>query len=302
MSRSSLSQLFWVFCVFSWLILPSPAADAPKAPDQPKQSVLEFAATLEPSRTIVYKKVQDRELHLYLFEPANLKPTDRRPCLVLVHGGGWTGLEPRRVFPFADHFAKLGLLGISVEYRLVTKDSSNTVFDCVKDGRSAVRYVRAHAAELGIDPQKITVSGESAGAHIASGTALFDNVNESGEATDIPCAPNALILLYPVIDTSKEGYGNEKIGEGWQELSPVHHVHPGLPPTLVFHATGDKITPFKGAKTFHELMLKAGNRCELDINEGGPHGYVIRDRAQYDLALPKMEKFLDSLGLLHKKQ
>jgi acetyl esterase len=106
------------------------------------------------------------------------------------------------------------------------------------------------------------------------------------------------VLLFPVIDTSKEGYGQAKIGERWQELSPAHNVRAGLPPTLIFHGTGDTVTPFAGAKTFHEAMLKAGNRCELDVNEGGAHGYLMRDKALFDDTMKKTDAFLKSLGLL----
>ena len=106
------------------------------------------------------------------------------------------------------------------------------------------------------------------------------------------------MLLFPVIDTSKEGYGQAKIGERWQELSPAHNVRPGLPPTLIFHGTGDTVTPFAGAKAFHEAMLKSGNRSELDINEGGTHGYLMRDKALFDDTMAKTDAFLRSLGLL----
>lgn len=276
------------------LNLPAATATKPKSPDPVDQA----AAKLEPTRQLVYKKVGDRELHLHVFDPAGLKPGDQRACYIVIHGGGWTGGEPRRMYPFATHFAKLGLVGISVEYRLLKKGTPVTVFDCVKDGRSAVRYVRAHAAELGIDPQKIIVSGGSAGGHVAASTALFEGVDESTDDLKISATPNALILLFPVIDTSKEGYGNAKIGERWQELSPVHHVKAGLPPTIVFHGTGDTTTPFKGAKAFNDEMLKAGNRCELVVNEGGVHGYLMRDRALFDETMEKTDKFLASLGLL----
>jgi len=164
--------------------------------------------------------------------------------------------------------------------------------------RSAMRYVRAHAAELGIDPQKIAANGGSAGGHLAASLALFDGVNEAGEDTSVSCLPNALVLFYPVIDTSTEGYGNAKIGERWKEISPVHHVKPGVPPTIIFHGTGDTTTPFKGAKAFHEAMLKAGNRCELVVNEGGRHGHIIFDPVLWEDALRTTEAFLKSVGLL----
>ncbi len=258
----------------------------------------EQAAKLEPTRVVVYKKVGGRELHLNIFEPPGFKRGDKRPCFLTIHGGGWTGMTPRRQYPTAAHFAKCDMVAISVEYRLFQKKSGTTVFDCVKDVRSAMRYVRAHAAELGIDPQKIAANGGSAGGHLAAGLALFDGVDETGEDTSVSCMPNALVLFYPVIDTSTEGYGNAKIGERWKEISPVHHVKPGVPPTIIFHGTGDTTTPFKGAKAFHEAMLKAGNRCELVVNEGGKHGHIIFDPVLWEDALRKTEAFLKSVGLL----
>lgn len=256
------------------------------------------AVKLQPAKTIVYKKVGDLELKMHVFEPQGFQASDRRSCFLVIHGGGWTGGAPPRMYPFAAHFAEKGLVGISMSYRLHSVKTGVSVFDCVKDARSAVRYLRSHAGELGIDPQKIIVSGGSAGGHLAASTALFDQVNEDGEDLTVSASPNALVLLFPVIDTSKDGYGQAKIGPRWQELSPAHHVHAGLPPTLTFHGTGDTVTPFAGAKTFHEAMLKAGNRSELDVNEGGAHGYLMRDAALLDDTLRKTDVFLKSLGLM----
>jgi len=257
-----------------------------------------LSAKMEPTRRVVYKKIGDRELHIELFEPTGLKAGDHRPCFITIHGGGWTGGTPRRQYPFALHYAQLGWVGISVEYRLNSTKTGVTVFDCVKDARSAVRYVRAHAAELGVDPQQLVVNGGSAGGHLAAGTALFDGVDEAGEDTKVSCIPNALVLFFPVIDTSKEGYGCAKCGAKWQEISPLHRVRAGVPPTLLFHGTGDTVTPFKGAQAFTDAMRKAGNRCELDINEGGAHGFLMRKRELVEDTLNKTDKFLASLGFL----
>ena len=270
----------------------APPAAKPKTTDH----VGQVAAKLEPTRVVVYKKVGDRELHLNVFEPEGHQRGDRRACFLTIHGGGWTGLDPRRQYPFAAHFAKLGMVGISVQYRLVKPGSGTTVFDCVRDSRSALRYVRAHAAEFGVDPQRIVANGGSAGGHLAAGTALFDGLDEPGEDVSVSSVPNALVLYFPVIDTSKEGYGNQRIGPRWREISPLHHVRPGLPPTIILHGTADTTTPFKGAQAFREAMLRAGNRCELVVNEGGTHGYLMRDQAIYEETLRKTEAFLASLG------
>jgi acetyl esterase/lipase len=253
---------------------------------------------LTPDQVVVYKRVDDRELELRIFLPEGWTATDQRPCLHMIHGGGWGGMDPSRMYPFAADFAKRhGMVGISVQYRLY-KSGTATVFDCVKDARSSVRYVRAHAAELGIDPSKIIVSGGSAGGHLAASTALFDKVNEDTDDLNVSCHPDAMVLLFPVIDTSAEGYGQAKIGERWQDLSPVHRVRAGLPPTLTFHGTGDTVTPFAGAKAFHEAMLAAGNESVLDVNEGGKHGYLMFEEALYEDSHTKTAAFLTRLGFL----
>jgi acetyl esterase/lipase len=66
----------------------------------------------EPTNRIVYKTVGDRKLELHVFNPAGLKPSDRRACYVIIHGGGWTANTTERFYPFATHFAKLGCVGI----------------------------------------------------------------------------------------------------------------------------------------------------------------------------------------------
>jgi acetyl esterase/lipase len=284
--------------LLSLLLVTTVHAQTPAKKTKAPDAVDKLATNLKPSRIVVYKEIADRKLEMHVFEPQGFKAGDKRGCYLIIHGGGWTGGAPPRMYPFAAHYADLGLVGLSLQYRLHSAKTGVSVFDCVKDARSAVRYIRGHAADLGIDPQKIIVSGGSAGGHLAVATALFDQVNEDTDDLRISATPNALVLLFPVIDTSKEGYGQAKIGERWQELSPAHNVRPGLPPTIIFHGTADTTTPFKGAKVFHEAMLKAGNRCELDINEGGTHGYLMRDKALFDDTMLKTDAFLKSLGLL----
>ncbi|MDD5678482.1 MAG: alpha/beta hydrolase [Kiritimatiellae bacterium] len=276
----------------------APAAD--KGGGQARKSanlVDELGTHLTPTRMIVYRTHGDHALRFHVFEPEGWQPGDSRPCFLTIHGGGWAGGSVRRFYPFADHFAKLGMVAISMEYRLTAKGGI-TPFDCVRDGRSAVRYLRSHAKDLGIDPQRIVVSGGSAGAHVAAGTALFDGIDAEDEDTGIPAVPNVLVLYYPVIDTSPEGYGHAKCGPRWQDISPLHRIKSGMPPTLVFHGAGDTVTPFKGARLFHEGMLQAGNRCELIVHENGVHGYFLYDLSLFAEVMKRTASFLMSLGYL----
>jgi acetyl esterase/lipase len=275
------------------------AVDMTAAPEGPLISVLTpIAKKVKPTRQVVYKTVGDRKLHLHIFEPEGHQLTDRRPVFLAIHGGGWTGGNALSFYPFAAHFADQGMVGISLEYRLRSVKDATTVFDCVRDVRSAVRWIRKNADDLGIDPSKIVAMGGSAGGHLAVSTALFARVNEDSDPADVSTRPDALILMYPVIDTSADGYGQAKIGDRWRELSPVHNVRGSLPPALIFHGTADAVTPYVGAKTFHDLSIAAGNKSTLITFPGGRHGYIIFDRDEFDHALMQMRDFLRQQRLL----
>ena len=84
---------------------PAPAAATP-ATRPARDPVDEKAAALEPSRTVVYKRVGDRALSLFVFEPEGFRRSDRRACFITIHGGGWTGMTPRRmsIMPEANRY------------------------------------------------------------------------------------------------------------------------------------------------------------------------------------------------------
>ncbi len=264
--------------------------------EKPEYVLDQASQKLKPDEKRIYKKVGDRELEMHMFYPKDYDAAnDSRPAFLFIHGGGWAGGVPLRFYKVAKHFSDLGMVTASLQYRLWDRSGKgNTVFDCVKDGRSAIRYLRENAAELGIDPNKIIVSGGSAGGHVAVSTAIFDEVNDSSDNLEISCRPDLMVLLNPVIDTSDIGFGKDRIGERWEELSPVHHVKKGLPPTIIFHATGDQVVPYIGAKRFHDLSLKLGNESELVNYEGGWHGYFIFDLKVYDGVASRIETFLKS--------
>jgi acetyl esterase len=265
--------------------------DEAKKPGAKKRGIESLQESLKPDRIVTYRKVGDRELTLHIFQPEGFQASGKAPVFVAIHGGGWVGGTPSRFYPYAHALVAKGYVGISVEYRLAN-EKGLTVFDCVKDGRAAIRYIRAHAAELGIDPARIAVCGGSAGAHVAAGAALFDGIDHEGENLAVSCRPDALILYFPVIDTSNKGYGNAKIGKDWETISPVDRVKPGAPPTLVFHGDADKTTPYAGSVRFTEEMAKAGNVCELVTQPGGGHGHLNADIKLFDAAMARTAEFL----------
>ena len=274
--------------------------DIVAAPEAPLHSVLApLAEQLEPDEKVAYKtvKMSDgklRPLHLHIFHPPDAPRNGRLPVMLAIHGGGWTGGNAQGFYPLAQHFSRQGMLGVSLEYRL-RRANGPTVFDCVRDARSAVRYLRRHADALKIDPDRIVAMGGSAGGHLALSTALFNEVNDPQDDTTVSPTPNALLLWYPVIDTSAKGYGQNKIGDRWKELSPVDRVRAKMPPTLIFHGTGDAVTPYPGAKKFFDASQQLGNQIQLITHPGGRHGYIIFAPQEFRTAIEEMERFLQPL-------
>ncbi len=247
---------------------------------------------LQPSQVVTYKTIGTRELTIHVFHPEGFKSSDKRPAHVVIHGGGWRSGTPRRFYPYAQSLLAKGYVGISVEYRLVNKKKGTTVFDCVKDGRSAIRYIRKNAEALGIDPNRIALAGGSAGGHVALGTALFNKLDHADEDLSISCKPNALVLLFSVLDTSEKGYGNGVIGKEWEKISPLHQLGPAMPPVLVFHGDKDNVAPYPTLMKFCEKVKKHGNTCELVLEKGGVHGHLNSNKQLFLDAAKRTEAFL----------
>lgn len=274
------------------------AALAEPERDKPKRTFDTMVQSLKPDDIIAYKTVGDRELSLHLFKPEGWAKSDKRPAHVVIHGGGWRRFTAERFYPYANSLVDQGYVGISIDYRLAgpKPDSKITVFDCVKDARAAVRYIRAHAEELGIDPNRIAVGGGSAGAHLALSTALFDEIDHEDEETDVSCRPDALILYFAVLDTSKEGYGNAMIGERWKELSPRHHIRKGMPPTLIFHGDRDGVAKMPILTDFCQRLKDNKVPHQLVLEKGGVHGHLNADMNLFDAAIKQTLDFLNQHG------
>lgn len=231
------------------------------------------AADIAASRSVIYKTVNGIELKMDVFEPAGFKATDHRPAIVFFFGGGWVGGSRGQFRQQARAMADQGMMAFSADYR-VGNLHQTTPFECVKDGKSAIRWVREHAAELGVDPDRIVAAGGSAGGHVAACTGMIESHEEAGDKTSISSMPNAMILFNPVLDTTAKGYGAKKFTPEQQtDLSPCHHVRKGIVPTIIFHGTADKTVPFENAERFAKLMKEAGNVCVLVPFEAKDHGF-----------------------------
>lgn len=252
----------------------------------------------KPDKSLVYKTVGEVTLKLHVFNPEGHKTSDKRPAMVFFFGGGWVGGSPSQFYPHCEHLASRGMVAISAEYR-VRNQHKTTPRECVNDGKSAIRWVRQHAGELGVDPVKVVAGGGSAGGHVAAATGTTKAFEEADEDLAISAVPAALVLFNPVFDNGPGGYGHDRVQAYWKAISPMHNISETTPPTIVFLGTRDKHVPVETANTYKRLMEEKGRRCELHIYDGQAHGFFNYTNTEfYQKTIAEMDRFLESLGFL----
>ena len=253
---------------------------------------------LEGARVLQYKEVGGAKLFLHIFEPES-KTKTKRPAIVFFFGGGWNEGTPKQFEPHCNYLASRGMVAITAQYRVKSRNKT-TPFECVADGKSAIRWVRKNAAKLGIDDKRVAAGGGSAGGHVAAATGNCTGLEEKGENLKISSKPDALVLFNPVYDNSSKGYGHDRVKPKWKEISPLHNITKGSPPTIVFLGTEDKLIPVVTGQEYDRRMKAVGSRSELHLYKDATHGFFNKGKKgdHYPDTIFKMDKFLVSLGWL----
>ena len=256
--------------------------------------------SIEGAVTHVYKSIGTTQLRLHIFDRsgASVRP---RPAIVFFFGGGWTTGRVSQFVPQAEHLADRGMVAAVADYRVIGRHKT-TAFEAMTDAKSAIRWLRAHAGELGIDANRIAAGGGSAGGHIALSAAVFTAFDEAGENSKISSRPSALVLFNPVVDTTHDRpVFKERFAGRTRDASPIHHLPRGLPPIVILHGKADTTVPYADVERFCVEASKLGNRCELHGYEGAAHGFFNPEREEgkwYRQTLEEMERFLTKLGYL----
>ena len=253
--------------------------------------------SLPAAETVVYKQAGDKGLKLFIDKPADWKASDKRPAIVFYFGGGWVGGIATQFEKQSEYLATRGMVGVRVEYRVIPKGDSGPPVVCCNDAKSAMRYVRSHAAELGIDPQRIAASGGSAGGHLAAFTGLVEGIDDPKDDLTVSCKPQALVLFNPVFNNAPGQWGHDRVGDDYLKYSPAHHITKEAPPTIVFLGDMDKLIPVAVLTDFAAQMKQAGVRCDPHVYPKVGHGFFNRDPHK-TLTLIETDKFLTSLGWL----
>lgn len=292
---------------FTWLLIaaslvasgcqkPGDLAGRP-APDAQEAKVVTSKPATAPADQAVYKIVDGRELKLFLDKPPGWQAGDSRPAMVFFHGGGWFGGEVKSFADQGKYLASRGMVCVHVEYRLIDRDNSEPPTICCQDAKSAMRWVRAHAKELGTDPNRIAAGGSSAGAHLASFASLVQGMDDPRDDLSVSPRADALILLNPVFNNGPGEFGHNRVRDRYREFSPAHNIGPHAPPTVVFIGTADKLVAVRVVEQFQADMAAAGVRCDAHYYEGRPHGFFF-NQPWKTLTLIEADRFLASLGWL----
>jgi len=238
--------------------------------------------------------IRPLELDLWL-PPEGAGPS---PVVVFLHGGGWRVGSRGTVGPMyagqdATPFERMAQAGIAVasaDYRL----SGEAVWPAqLHDAKAAVRWLRARAGELGIDPARIAAWGESAGGHLASllgltagDPALEGDVGVTGASSAVVAvaawyAPSDLVGFVddtgsdPADATTREALlmGGTAVSrpDVAAEASPVTHVSPTAPPFLLAHGLADRVVPRTQSERLYDALVEAGVEAELDLYEDADH-------------------------------
>ena len=254
--------------------------------------------TAQSPDSLLYKVAGEDSLHLEIYRPADFDPDSSYPGIVFFFGGGWNGGNPGHLSPQAKHLASRGMVAICADYRTASRHGT-TPFESLKDARSAMRYVKAHAAELSLDPARIGAGGGSAGGHLAAACALVEGFDDPQDDLSLSPRPACLVLFNPVVDNGPGGYGYERVSDSYHRFSPLHNVKRGAPPTIFFLGTEDRLIPVATGQYFQAIMQRVGSRCDLHLYANEGHGFFNPGRsAYYEDTVEKMDAFLVSLGWL----
>ncbi|MDX2082211.1 MAG: alpha/beta hydrolase [Terrimicrobiaceae bacterium] len=255
-----------------------------------------FAGLLKgpPSEQFVYANRGETKLVLHVFRPADAEEGELRPAIMFIHGGGWIGGTPDLFMSLARYFATRGMVGVNISYRLA-KAGETTIADCITDCRSALRYLRVNSQQLGIDPERIAVAGDSAGGHLAAVLGTMSGFDASNEEAAVPGLADAMIIFNPIVDMTEGDWIRFAVGGPalWdrkntprptdessvavaRSLSPLFFVGPGQPPSLIVHGKGDRVVGISQAERFAEANRAAGNRCEyIPLGEDVGHAFAL---------------------------
>lgn len=255
-----------------------------------------FAAETRFVRDIEYGRADGVSLKLDVSTPAGEGPF---PVAILIHGGGWSSGSKSGsdkpgngadITPWFAAFSAGQFVWFSIDYRLAPAHRWPAGYE---DVLTAIRWVKAHAADYRGDPSRVVLVGHSSGGHLACLAGVL-----ADESTRVQAVVSFAPVTDLVTDTRNRGGASTSLQalfgiakeltpeteKRLREVSPSEHVRGGLPPFLILHGDADKTVPIAMSRAFQEKLRAAGNTCDLIVLPGAPHGLLTWEKFLPDSA------------------
>ena len=301
LKRLSLSMVF---------VLAVAAAAGAQQPSDLQGSVALFQK-MRTVPNIVYERASGWEGKLDVYAqrtPPNSPPT---PVVIFIHGGGWVqGTKEASVMRGVLPYIAMGYSVVNVEYRLASVSLAPAA---IEDCRCALRWVIAHAKDYNLDVNRIVVSGESAGGHLALTTGMIPASAGLDRMCFTTSEPHvaAIVDFFGITDIADllDGPNKKPFPESWpytvqwlgnqpnraeiaKAASPLTYVRAGVPATISIHGDADPLVPYAHSTRLQEALQKAGVAHELVTIPSGGHGNF--STAEWQRAFAAVEKFLSA--------
>jgi acetyl esterase/lipase len=230
---------------------------------------------------VVFGTGGGRDLKCNVYHPP--QAGTKRPAILLIHGGGWMTGDRSQLHGYGILLGRIGYVCVATEYRLAGESKWPAQLHDVK---ACLRWMRANADRLGIDPDKISVEGNSAGAHLAlmvAGTPNEPEFEGDGGNPAVPTDVAACVAIYgPTIlygqgdrvDTAIEFlFGRGADIDVAKKASPIEWATPAFPPTLIVTGNKDELVPVQQNFRMYERLIEAGASVELHVYADAPHAF-----------------------------
>ncbi len=255
----------------------------------------EIGSTAPAGKPYVYKTSAGKPRQMEIYFPPNHDPAKARvPGMILFHGGAWGGGSLGQFRIACAYFASRGLVCATAEYQMLSAADAKKLPAgetrkrvCVTDAKSAIRWFKQKAPELGIDPQRIITGGGSAGGHISALATLNPGLNDPADPKDIDTSVVAYLWFNPAfaLDDNKD-----------PEIDVLRYLKKDLPPAIAFF--GDQDTWKAGWDIAHAKLKSLGsNSIDLQMAPGQAHSFFNKDPWQ-TVTLIAADRFLMTHGLL----